>query len=178
MCILYIACICDGKLDFKIKISHVPFLAGYQSTSKMTASSMENKTTIAKELVRLFKRVDYVSTVRPLKEIETVMINEYDKLDIAKWYDLDTTHCFVGKKKPKFNKHCVYDIFAGYCNLSKFELKDKVTEEVSENTVWYNRLGRMYFGWKNTDVSTWLKKQKYKNNAPDEMCIYALSVIF
>ena len=119
-----------------------------------------------------------MSTVHPLKEIETVMINEYDKLDIAKWYDLDTTHCFVGKKKPKFNKHCVYDIFAGYCNLSKFELKDKVTQEVSENTVWYDRLGRVYFGWKNTDVSTWLKKQKFKNNAPDEMCIYALSVIF
>ena len=139
---------------------------------------MESKTTIAEELVCLFKRVDYVSTVHPLKEIETVMINEYDKLDIAKWYDLDTTHCFIGKKKPKFNPHCVYDIFAGYCNLNKFELKDKVTEEVSNNTVWYDRLGRVYFGWKDTDVSTWLKKQKYKNNAPDEMCIYALSVIF
>ena len=178
VCILYITCICDGKLDFEIKISRAPFLAGYQSTSKMAAISMESKTMIAQELVRLFKRVDYVSTVRPLKEIETLMINEYDKLNIAKWYDLDTTHCFVGKKKPKFNKHCVYDIFVGYCNLSKFELKDKVTKEVSENTVWYDRLGHVYFGWKNTDVSTWLKKQKFKNNAPDEMCIYALSVIF
>ena len=78
MCILYIACICDRKLDFKIKKSRAPFLARYQSTSKMAASSMESKTTIAEELVRLFKRVDYVSTVRPLKEIETVMINEYD----------------------------------------------------------------------------------------------------
>ena len=102
---------------------------------------MDSKTSIAEELVWLFKRVDYVSTVHPLKEIETVMINEYEKLDIAQWYELDTTHCFIGKKKPKFNKHCVYDIFVGYCNLSRFELKEKVTQEVSENTVWYDRLG-------------------------------------
>ena len=38
--------------------------------------------------------------------------------------------------------------------------------------------GAHVFWLENTDVSTWLKKQKYKNNAPDEMCIYALSIIF
>ena len=139
---------------------------------------MDCKTTIAKELVRLFKRVDYCSTVCPLKEIETAMINEYEKLDISKWYELDTTHCFIGKKKPKFNTHCVYDIFAGYCDLDKFQLKEKVTAEVTENTEWYDRLGRVFFGWKDNDLKSWLKKQKYKNNTPDELCIYALSVIF
>ena len=116
--------------------------------------------------------------MRPLKEIETVMINEYEKLDISKWYELDTTHCFIGKKKPKFNTHCVYDIFASYCDLDKFQLKEKVTAEVAGNKEWYDRLGCVYFGWKDIDLNLWLKKQKYKNNAPDELCIYALSVLF
>ena len=106
------------------------------------------------------------------------MINAYDKLDISKWYELDTTHCFMGTKKPKFNKHCVYDIFAGYCDLDRFQLKEKVTVEVSENMQWYDRVGRVYFGWKDSDLSYWLKKQKYKNNSPDEFCIYVLSVLF
>ena len=106
------------------------------------------------------------------------MINEYEKLKISQWYELDTTHCFLGKKKPKFNTHCVYDIFAGYCDLNKFQLKEKVTAEVAENKEWYDRLGRVYFGWKDVDLNLWLKKQKYKNNSPDELCIYVLSVLF
>ena len=139
---------------------------------------MDCKTTITEELVRLFKRVDYCSTVRLLKEIETVMINEYEKLEISQWYELDTTHCFLGKKKPKFNTHCIYNIFAGYCDLDKFQLKEKVTAEVAENKEWYDRLCRVYFSWKDIDLNQWLKKQKYKNNSPDELCIYALSVLF
>ena len=144
----------------------------------MVASSVDCKTTITEELVQLFKRVDYCSTVRPLKEIEMVMINEYEKLEISQWYELDTTHCFLGKKKLKLNTHCVYNIFAGYCELDKFQLKEKVTAEVAENKEWYDRLGRVYFGWKDIDLNQWLKKQKYKNNSPDELCIYALSVLF
>ena len=139
---------------------------------------MDCKTIITDELIQLFKRVDYCSTVRPLKEIEMVMINEYEKLEISQWYELDTTHCFLGKKKLKLNPHCVYDIFASCCDLDKFQLKDKVTAEVSENKDWYDRLGRVYFCWKDIDLNQWLKKQKYKNNSPDELCIYALSVLF
>ena len=69
-------------------------------------------------------------------------------------------------------------MFAGYCNFNKFDLNDKVTEDITKNMLWYDHLSRVCLGWKNVSLTSWLKRQKYKSNTPDELCLYALSVIF
>ena len=168
---------CDDILDCKEMLMHVPFQSGYQAwRGKMAAT--ESKDSIASELIKLFKRIEYVTTIRPLKEVDTVMIADFDKLDIAQWYELDTSRCFTGKKKLKLNNHCVYEIFASYCGIDKFKIKDLVTKEVSENMLWYKRVSRVMLCWKDTDLRKWLKKQKFKNSGADELCLYALCVIF
>ena len=141
-------------------------------------AASDSKNSIAAEFVKLFKRVEYVSTVRPLKEQETVMITNFNSLDISQWFELDTSKCFVGVKKPKTNIHCVYDIFGGYCNMDKFQVKELVTNEVSSNLTWYDRAARVFLIWKDTNIHKWLKKQKYKNTCADELCLYALCIIF
>ena len=158
-------------------MTHAPFYTGDQlEAGKMAAS--DSKNSIAAELVKLFKRVEYVSTVRPLKEQETVMITNFNSMDISQWFELDTSRCFVGVKKSKINIHCVYDIFGGYCNMDKFQVKELVTNKVSSNLTWYDRAARVFLSWKNTDIHKWLKKQKYKNTCADELCLYALCIIF
>ena len=99
-------------------------------------------------------------------------------MDLSTIFELDTFKCFTGKKKLKFNKYCIYDIFTSYSSLDKFELKDMVNKEIRDNTIWYTKVSNMCLGWKNTDITTWLKKQAYKCTTPDELCLYALSVIF
>ena len=90
-----------------------------------TVSFSENKESIASELVSLINRVDYTNTIRPLKESDAVPIDDFKKLDISNWYELDTSKCFVGKRKFKFNPHTLYDIFADYAELDKFVVKNE-----------------------------------------------------
>ena len=61
--------------------------------------------------------------------METVKIADFDKLELAMLFELDTSKCFTGKKKIKFNKYCIYNIFAGYCDLDRFRLKDMINTE-------------------------------------------------
>ena len=140
--------------------------------------NVDNKNSIAAELLQLTQRVDYCRTIKPLQLEEAVMIADFDKMDLSTIFELDTSKCFTGKKKLKFNKYCIYDIFASYSGLDKFKLKDMVNKEIRDNLTWYNKVSNMCLGWKNTDITTWLKKQAYKCTAPDELCLYALSVIF
>ena len=147
---------------------------------KMAASmeTTENKTSVAAELLCLTQRVDYCRTIKPLKLTEAVMIADFGKMELATLFELDRSKCFTGKKKLKFNKYCIYDTFAAYCRLDKFVLKDMVNKEIKDNLVWHTKVSNMCLGWKSTNLSTWLKKQAYKCTTLDELCLYALSVIF
>ena len=140
--------------------------------------TMENKNSIAAELLRLTQRVDYCRTIKPLKLLETMTITDFDGLELATLFELDTTKCFTGKKKVKFNKYCIYDIFTSYCGLDRFVLKDMVNKEIRDNMAWYTKVSHMCLGWKDTNLQSWLKKQAYKCTMPDDLCVYALSVIF
>ena len=107
--------------------SHAPFLGGYQSTpAKMAAPMTESKTTMAEELVQLFRRIDYDETVCCLKQEYAVPIEDFHKLEIANWLDLDTSKCFMGTKKLKLNPLCIYEIFGSYSNMDKFEVKERM----------------------------------------------------
>ena len=115
------------------------FPTGYQSaTTKMVAISFpstDSKDSIAAELDRLFKHVDYATTLRPLKAVDTIdlPIEKFEHLDLLKWYDLDTSKCFMGKHKLKIHNDCIYDIFGAYCGKSHDELRILVQSEVKDN---------------------------------------------
>ena len=101
---LYQIDICDNNIDCWTFSSHAPFWKGHQSaTIKMVANTSDSKTTIAEELVQLFKRIDYDETVCCLKQQYAVPIESFNTMDIAEWLDLDTSKCFMGKKKLKLN---------------------------------------------------------------------------
>ena len=80
------------------------FLRGYQSApAKMVASVSDCKTTMAKELVQLFRHIDYDETVCTLKQPYAVPIEDFPIIKISKWFDLDTSKCFTESRKLKFN---------------------------------------------------------------------------
>ena len=139
---------------------------------------MENKNCMVEELVKLFKHVDYDKTVCTIKEQYAVPIQDFDKLEIAKWFTLDTSKCFTGKWKLKINKLCLYDIFASYCDKDQFEVKELMRTEITQNWQWFNCASSVCLAMKNTDLVSWFKKQKYKNAEPDELSLYALSILF
>ena len=99
-------------------------------------------------------------------------------MEIAKWFSLDTSKCFTGKWKLKINQHCLYDIFTSYCGKDKFEVKELMWAEIKNNWQWFNCASSVCLGMKSTDMDTWFKKQRYKNAEPDELSLYALSILF
>ena len=139
---------------------------------------MENKNRMAEELVKLFKHVDYDETVCTIKEQYAVPIQDFEKLEIAKWFTLDTSKCFTAKWKLKINKLCLYDIFASYCGKDQFEVKELMRAEITQNWQWFNHASCVCLAMKYTDLVSWFKKQKYKNAKPDELSLYALSILF
>ena len=98
-------CACDNDSD--CYINFIPFPAGYQLRAiKMVATDVaekDSKDSIAAELVRLFKQVDYATVIRPLKVCDTIPIDQFGKMNISMWFQLDTSKCFVGKQKLEFN---------------------------------------------------------------------------
>ena len=136
--------------------SHAPFYLRCQSApAKMAAATSESKTTIAEELIQLFKRIDYDEMVCCLKQQYAVPIEDFHKLDIANWLDLDTL-------KLKLNPLCIYEIFGSYCNMDKFEVKERMRSEIVNNWNWFSHASNVCLSMKGTDFSTWFKKQKYK----------------
>ena len=143
--------------------SCAPFWEGYQSAAvKMVATTSETKTSIAEELVQLFKRIDYDETVCCLKQQYAVPIEDFHKLDIAQWFDLDTSKCFMGMRKLKLNPLCIYDIFAGYCNKDKFEVKDLMRSEIVNHWNWFSCASNMCLSIKDTDFSSWFDNKNIK----------------
>ena len=128
----------------------------------MVATTSESKTSIAEELVQLFKRIDYDETVCCLKQEYAVPIEDVHQLEIAQWFDPDTLKCFLGTRKLKLNPLCIYDIFASYCNKDKFEVKELMRSEIVNHWNWFNHASNMCLSMKDTDFSSWFKKQKYK----------------
>ena len=144
----------------------------------MAANDMESKDCMAEELVKLFKCADYDDIMCALKEQYVIPIQDFEKMEISRWFSLDTSKCFTGKGKLKINPHCLYDIFASYCGKDKFEVKDLMQSEIQNNWKWYNRVSSVCLAMKSTDMDMWFKKQCFKNAEPDELSLYALSILF
>ena len=157
----------------------MPFCAGYQSApAKMVESVSDSKTTIAEELLQLFRHIDYDESVCCLKQTYAVPIENFSKMDISQWFDLDTSKCFTGTHKLKFNHLCIYDIFASYCAKDKFVIKELMRDEIVNHWDWFKRASHVCLAMKDMTFETWFKKQKYKNAIPDELTVYALSLLF
>ena len=187
-----IASLCDNIVDccvicddychsnHKVISSPVPTLLSREPVyhiNKMAANGVEDKNSIANELINLFKRIDYDETICTLKNFYAVPIENFTSLEIWNLFDLDTSKCFIGAKKVKFNIHCLYDIFGSYCNKSKWEIKDLMRKEIENNWHWFDRATSVCLSWKDTNFNNWFKKQKFKNAVPDEVTLYALNVL-
>ena len=142
------------------------------------STSEDNKNLIAQELLDLINQVEYTSTVKTLKENYAVPIETFSTLEFSKWYKLDTTKCFTGKKKFKINVHCIYDIFSSYCDLDKFAIKDLIRSEIKDNWQWYDQASTVCLGWKNVEFKKWFKKSRFKKTPPDEFMLYAACAVF
>ena len=143
----------------------------------MVANVVDDKNSIAIELVNLFKRIDYDETICTLKNFYAVPIENFTSMEISNLFDLDTLKCFIGVKKVKFNIHCLYDIFGSYCNKNKWEIKDLMCKEIENNWRWFDRATSVCLSWKDTNLTDWFKKQRFKNAVPDEVSLYALNVL-
>ena len=86
----------------------------------MAANVEENKNLMANELINLFRRIDYDEIICTLKNYYAVPIENFTSMEISNLFDLDTSKCFIGVKKLKFNIHCLYDIFGAYCQKDKW----------------------------------------------------------
>ena len=116
-------------------------------------------------------RVSFLMGFKARVDLLPALFQDFDKLEIAKWFMLDTSKCFTGKRKLKINQHCMYDIFVSYCGKDRFEVKKLMQAEIKCNWQWFNCASSVCLGMKSTDMVLWFKKQCFKNAEPDELCL-------
>ena len=81
---------------------------------------------------------DYVTEVKYLHDKVSVDTADYESMDIARQYWLDTKHCVKGYgKRRKINVNNLYDIFGSYSLDPASTVKSNVIQEIENNVEWY-----------------------------------------
>ena len=123
-------------------------------------------------------KVDYTECVRYLSQNDACDGVLFDQSELGLMFYLDTTHCVTGKRKKKYNSYNVYAIFGAYVNKSPEAVKDLMLNEIKTYKHWYSLAEQVVYGMRSMNFDKWFKSIKPKKAHADELCIYALSVLF
>ena len=122
--------------------------------------------------------MDYTDCVWYLSENDACDGVLFDQSKLGQMFYLDTMHCVTGKRKKKYNSFNLYTIFGAYVNKSPQKVKELMLNEIWTNKHWYLLAGQVVYGMKSMNFDQWFKLMKPKKAHADELCIYALSVLF
>ena len=130
------------------------------------------------EAENIKNKVDYTDCVRYLSENDALTVYFLMKVNQDKMFYLDTTYCVTGKRKKKYNSLNIYAIFGAYVNKTPEKVKELMLDEISSNRHWYIKAGTVTVGMRNMNFDQWFKSIKPKKAHGDELCVYALSMLF
>ena len=179
--------LCDGCLDCHKAICNIACIINYPRKTveetvqhvlpcKMAASQEKPPNAVIISLSRITKNIQYKAIVPYLPDANGMDINVFENNTLIDQYYLDMTHCVTRSKR--FNCKCLYDTFADYCMLDGKEVKKALVSELKSNEVWYERAASACLGMRGVTFKNWLAKLERPRTWPNELVLYALSVLF
>ena len=179
--------VCDGCFDYHKAVCNIACIINYPQITvgeavqhvlphKMAASQGKPSTTVTTSLSRITKNIQYKAIVPYLPDTNGMDINVFENNTLSDQYYLDMTHCVTRSKR--FNCKCLYDTFANYCMLDGKEVKKALVSELKSKEVWYERAGSACLGMRGVTFKNWLAKLERLRTWPNELVLYALSVLF
>ena len=100
---------------------------------------------------------DYTSDIKYLSEQVSVDTADFESMDIARQYWLDTKSCVKGYgKRRKINTHNLYEIFGNYSLDSPDVVKQNAIAEIESHPSWYDCASHTMLVMKGTTFKKWL----------------------
>ena len=98
---------------------------------------------------------------------ETVFSNDYD---------IDTS--YLRPKGRRTNNYHVYDMFGRLAGMDGVETKKCMIREIESQRKFYQAKGNVVLSMLRLTIEDWIAMYKHKRIRADELCIFALSVLF
>ena len=131
---------------------------------------------ITRELFELTRSREYVTYIPSINSRDRTGIAAFNETDFANDYDVDTS--FLYPKGRRMNTYHVYEQFGRLAGMDGTEVKKCMLQEVESQKKYYQARGNVVLSLMQTTIEDWIAMHRYKRARADELCIFALSVLF
>ena len=131
---------------------------------------------ITRELFELTRSREYVTYIPSINSRDRTGIAAFNETDFADGYDVDTS--FLYPKGRRMNTYHVYEQFGRLAGMDGTEVKKCMLQEVESQKKYYQARGNVVLSLMQTTIEDWIAMHRHKRARADELCIFALSVLF
>ena len=131
---------------------------------------------ITRELFELTRSREYVTYIPSINSRDRTGIAAFNETNFAEDYDVDTS--FLYPKGRRMNTYHVYEQFGRLAGMDGTEVKKCMLHEVESQKKYYQARGNVVLSLMQTTIEDWIAMHRHKRARADELCIFALSVLF
>ena len=131
---------------------------------------------ITRELFELTRSREYVTYIPSINSRDRTGIAAFNEMNFAEDYDIDTS--FLYPKGRRMNTYHVYEQFGRLAGMDGTEVKKCMLHEVESQKKYYQARGNVVLSLMQMTIEDWIAMHRHKRARADELCIFALSVLF
>ena len=131
---------------------------------------------ITRELFELTRSREYVTYIPSINSRDRTGIAAFNEMNFAEDYDVDTS--FLYPKGRHMNTYHVYEQFGRLAGMDGTEVKKCMLHEAESQKKYYQARGNVVLSLMQMTIEDWIAMHRHKRARADELCIFALSVLF
>ena len=131
---------------------------------------------ITRELFELTRSLEYVTYIPSINSRDRTGIAAFNETNFEGDYDVDTS--FLYPKERCMNTYHVYEQFGRLADMDGTEVKKCMLHEVESQKKYYQAQGNVVLSLMQMTIEDWIAMHRHKRARADELCIFALRVLF
>ena len=153
-----------------------PAMTGSLDTFLHTNMAGKKNSSMAHELFELTRPKDYVTYLSNINSRDRTGIAAFKQTSFSEDYDVDTSYLYP--KGRRTNNYHVYDMFGRLAGMDGIETKKCMLQEIEAHQSFYQARGNVVLSMLRLTIEDWIAMHKHKRMRADELCVFALSVLF
>ena len=137
---------------------------------------MAAKTSMAMELFEMIRPKEYVTYLSKINHGDRTGIAAFNQTPISQEYTVDTSLLYPSGRRV--NTYHVYDMFGKVAGMDAKEVKQCMLDEIESRFSWYQAKSNVVLSIMETTLEDWIRQHRHRRLRADEICLFALSVLF
>ena len=131
---------------------------------------------ITRELFELTRLREYITYIPSINSRDRTGIAAFNDTSFAQDYDVDMS--FLYPKGRRMNTYHVYELFGRLAGMDGVEVKKCMLQEIESRQKYNQARGNVVLSLMQMTIEDWIVLHHHKRARADELCIFALSVLF